>query len=138
MDETAAAETLGTTDGGSTTGSGTSSGTEVGTTTDAGSTGAGTSSTGSTGSTGDAVGGGTGFDPGVACPDVFDPVCGKDGMTYGNACYAGAAGVEIRREGPCLGDCEGSCVVAPQGPSLLAMVLVVLAVIRPRRACARW
>ncbi|MEX1362823.1 MAG: Kazal-type serine protease inhibitor family protein [Nannocystaceae bacterium] len=93
-----------------------------------------TAAEGSSGtSTGDA-GSGTGQDSGIACPQNLDPVCGKDGNTYDNACVAGVAGVEIRREGPCLGDCEGSCVVAPQGPSLLSLVLVVLAVIRPRRA----
>lgn len=75
----------------------------------------------------------TGFDPGQSCPQVYAPVCGKDGETYDNACVAGGAGVEIRREGPCVGDCEGSCVVAPQASSLVGLVLVVLAFIRPRR-----
>lgn len=77
--------------------------------------------------------GDTDEDHGVACPDIYAAVCGKDGETYDNACVAAAAGVEVRREGPCLGDCEGSCVVAPVGPSLLALLLVVLACIRPRR-----
>lgn len=75
----------------------------------------------------------TGFDPGTVCPQIYAAVCGKDGETYDNACVAHAAGVEIRREGPCVGDCEGSCVVAPRAPSLLALVLVVLACVRPRR-----
>lgn len=99
-----------------------------------GSSGASGSGSGSSGaSEGSTASGSTGFDPGQICPDIYEAVCGKDGETYDNACVAAAAGVEIRREGPCLGDCEGSCVVAPQGPSLVALVLVVLAVIRPRR-----
>lgn len=75
----------------------------------------------------------TGNDDGLVCTAVYDPVCGKDGETYDHPCSAIAAGVEIRHDGPCLGDCEGSCVVAPQGPSLLALVLVVLAFVRTRR-----
>jgi MYXO-CTERM domain-containing protein len=90
-----------------------------------------TGSTGSSGSSGEATDA-TGFDPGGVCPDIYAAVCGKDGETYDNACVAAGAGVEIRREGPCVGDCEGSCVVAPQAPSL-GLVLLVLAFVRPRR-----
>jgi hypothetical protein len=92
---------------------------------------AGSSGTSSSGS-GSGSEGTTGFEPGTACPQNYAAVCGKDGETYDNACIAHAAGVEIRREGPCAGDCEGSCVVAPQGPSLVGLVLVVLAFVRPR------
>lgn len=95
-----------------------------------GSSGASSSSSGSSDGT---TTGATGFDPGTSCPQIYAPVCGKDGETYDNACVAGGAGVEIRREGPCVGDCEGSCVVAPQAPSLVGLVLVVLAFIGPRR-----
>jgi len=40
------------------------------------------------------------------CPEIYAPVCGADGNTYGNACEAGCADVEIADEGPCEPACE--------------------------------
>ena len=36
-----------------------------------------------------------------ACPRVFDPVCGSDGRTYGNACLARCAHVQVIHRGAC-------------------------------------
>ena len=68
-----------------------------------------------------------------ACLDVFDPVCGCDGKTYGNACSANMAGVNVQSAGECektcsqnaecaedelcakpTGDCDGKGSCAPR------------------------
>lgn len=41
-------------------------------------------------------------EPCCSCPAVIDPVCGTDYETYGNACEAGCAGVDVLHEGPCV------------------------------------
>jgi hypothetical protein len=41
--------------------------------------------------------------PDCYCLDVYKPVCGCDGLTYGNACYAFCAGVQVVSNGPCGG-----------------------------------
>ncbi|MHC4837788.1 MAG: Kazal-type serine protease inhibitor domain-containing protein, partial [Planctomycetota bacterium] len=35
------------------------------------------------------------------CAEIFQPVCGCDGETYGNACVAASAGVNVDAEGAC-------------------------------------
>ena len=108
----------------------TTSATETGSST-GGSTDTGTSTgTGEGGTTG-TEGGTTGSDT-SACPSVYAPVCGKDGETYDNACVV-PQGVGIRRDGPCVGDCEGSCAVVGDPGTSMMLAVAVLLMLRRRR-----
>jgi hypothetical protein len=50
---------------------------------------------------GDCTGEGTCTEKPEACLDLWNPVCGCDGQTYGNICYAAAAGVNVDYEAAC-------------------------------------
>ena len=58
--------------------------------------------------------------PVCACPEIWAPVCGVDGNSYGNACEADCAEVEVAYEGECgvatcddNGDCDDGQVCYP-------------------------
>ncbi|MFZ4734855.1 MAG: Kazal-type serine protease inhibitor domain-containing protein [Bradymonadia bacterium] len=48
------------------------------------------------------------------CPEIFAPVCGADGQTYGNACEAECAGVEI----VAMGECGAGVCPDPNDPAV--------------------
>ncbi len=48
-----------------------------------------------------------------ACPEVIEPVCGCDGVSYGNACEANAAGVDVAAEGMCDTGCDCPALIEP-------------------------
>ena len=49
------------------------------------------------------------------CTAQFEPVCGCDGNTYGNACAAAAAGMNIASEGECPQQAQSCGGLAGQG-----------------------
>jgi hypothetical protein len=55
----------------------------------------------------------TGCEP-VICPAIYAPVCGVDGITYGNACEAAAARMDVAYDGEC-GDASCAAIICPEG-----------------------
>ncbi len=67
-----------------------------------------------------------------SCTSDYQPVCGSDRETYDHPCDV-PKGVTIRREGPCFGDCEGSCTVVGSPSTSMALAFAMLIIARRRR-----
>ena len=50
------------------------------------------------------------------CVLIFAPVCGCDQNTYGNACLALQAGVNVASDGPCVSECTTNSECSSAGP----------------------